>query len=171
MGYFEGLANANFKKDKAGNTVFFPWGALGRGKILPNEQMETKIRGFVGRYYKISLPTIICVSVIVGWAWSFLLIPIFGAWFHFGSKSLTSGCPDSEEKLTLKEGYVNSAASHKKSTLWLLFIASIMFVLGGVFIASTAKSSGEILLGWSSIVFFGACGVAIGFMLKVKHRA
>jgi hypothetical protein len=169
--YFEGLTNGNFKKDKAGNTVFFPWGVFGKGKVLPDEQTETKVRGFVGLYYKISIPIIFGVGAIVGWAWSFLLVPVFGAWFHFGSKSLVSGCVDSKEKFTLKDWYTSSAASQNNSILWLLFIGSVMFVLAGVFIASTARSSDQMLLGWSSIVFFGACGVAIGFMLKVKQHA
>ena len=169
MGYFEGLTNGSFKKNKNGNTVFFPWGILSRGRVLPDESIETKVRGFVMRYYKVTLPTIIFVGAIEGWLWSLLLVPIFGAWFYFGTKSLVSGCPYSEEKLTLKEGYTNSAASHNKFTLWLLFICSILFVLAGILIASTAKSSSQIMLGWSSIIFFGACGVAIGYMLKVKH--
>ena len=108
MGYFEGLTNGSFKKDKAGNTIFFPWGVLSGGKVLADEQTETKVRNFVNRCYKISLPMILGVGLIVGWAWSLLLVPVFGAWFYCGSKSLVSGCPDSEEKLTLKEGYANS---------------------------------------------------------------
>lgn len=170
MGYFEGLTNGSFKKDKDGKTVFYPWGVLGRGRILPDEPTEVRIRAFVSRYYKVYLPMVISVGIIVGWAWSFLLVPILVAWFYFGSKSLVSGCPYSKEKLTLKEGYTNSAASHNKFTLWLLFICAVLFVVVGIFIASTAKSSGQRMLGWLSVVFFGACGVIIGYMLKVKHE-
>lgn len=169
MGYFEGLTSGSFKKNKDGNTVFFPWGVLSKGRILPDEPTETKVRGFLINYYKVTLPTIIGVGVIVGWLWSFLLVPIFSAWFYFGTKSLISGCPYSEEKLTLKEGYTNSATSHNKFTLWLLFFCTLLFVLAGIFIAITAKSSDQMMLGWFSTIFFGACGVAIGYMLKVKH--
>lgn len=42
MGYFEGLTNGNFKKDRDGNTIFFPWGILGKGRVLPDEQTEKK---------------------------------------------------------------------------------------------------------------------------------
>jgi len=171
MGYFEGLTNGSFKKNSDGNTVFFPWGVLGRGRVLPDEPTETKVRAFVDRYYKISLPTIICVGVIAGWGWSFLLVPIFGAWFYLGSKSLVSKYPYSEDKLTLKEGYTSSATGHNKVTLWLLFICSILFVLAGIFIAIAAKSSGQMILGLSSTIFFGASSIAIGYMLKVKHNA
>lgn len=171
MGYFEGLTNASFKKDQAGNTIFFPWGVLGRGRILPDEPTETRVRAFLSRYYKVSLPTIIGVGVIVGWAWSFLLVPIFGAWFYFGSKSLVSDYPYSKDKLTLKEGYTSSAAGHNKVTLWLLFTCSILFVLAGIFIASVATSSSQIAMGLFTAIFFGACSAAIGYMLKVKRNA
>lgn len=169
MGYFEGLASGSFKKNKDGNTVFFPWGMLSKGRVLPDESTETKLRGFLIHYYKVCLPTIIGVGVIIGWLWAFLLAPIFSAWFYFGTKSLTSGCPYSEEKLTFKEGYTNSAASHNKLTLWLLFFCSLLFVLAGIFIAVTAESSDQMMLGWFTAVLFGACGVAFGYMLKVKH--
>ena len=171
MGYFEGLTNGSFKKDKVGNTIFFPWGVLGRGRVLPDEPTETRVRAFVSRYYKVSLPTIIGVGVIAGWAWSFLLVPILGAWFYFGSKSLVSDYPYSEDKLTLKDGYTNSAAGHNKVTLWLLLICSFLFVLAGIFIASVATSSGQITLGLFTAIFFGACSAAIGYMLKVKRNA
>ena len=171
MGYFDGLTNGSFKKDKNGNTVFFPWGVLGKGRVLPDESTETRVRGFVRRYYQVTLPIIIGVGVIFGWAWSFLLVPIFGAWFYFGTQALVSGYPHSEDNLTLKEGYANSAASHNKFTLWFLFICSVLFVLAGILIATTAKSSGEMIMGLLSAAFFGACGAAIGYMLKVRRNA
>ena len=92
MGYFEGLTSGSFKKNKDGNTVFFLWGILSKGRILPDEPTETKIRGFLINYYKITLPTIIGVGAIVGWLWSFLLVPIFSAWLYFGTKPLISNC-------------------------------------------------------------------------------
>ncbi len=170
MGYFDGLTNASFKKNEEGKTIFFPWGVLGKGRILPDEATETKVRAFVSRYYKVSLPTIFGVGVFVGWAWSFLLVPIFGAWYYFGSKSLGSHYPYSEDKLTLKESYTNSATGHNKVTLWLLFTASILFVLAGIFMASIATSPSQIAMGYFTVIFFGACSVAIGYMLKVKHN-
>ena len=171
MGYFKGLTNASFKQDQSGNTIFFPWGIFGRGRILPNESAVIKVRAFVSRYYKVSHPTTIGVGVIIGWTWAFLLAPIFGAWFYFGSKSLVSDYPYSEDKLTLKESYANSAAGHNKVTLWLFFICLVLFAFAGIFIASVAKSSGQVAIGLFTAIFFGACSAAIGYMLKVKRNA
>ena len=171
MGYFDGLTNGSFKKDKNGNTVFFPWGVLGKGRVLPDESTEIQVRGFVRRYHQVTLPLIIGVGVIFGWVWSFLLVPVFGAWFYFWSRRLVSKCSYSEDKLTLKEGYQNSAASHNKFTLWLLFIFSVLFVLVGIFFAIAAKSGYQMILGLLSAAFFGACSVAIGYMLRVRRNA
>ena len=171
MGYFEGLTNGNFKKDRDGNTIFFPWGILGKGRVLPDEQTEKKVRTFVSRYYKVSFPTIIGIGVIVGWGWSFLLFPIFVIWFYFGLKSLISDCPYSDDRLTLKEGFTNSAAGHNKVTLWVLLVFSILFVVAGIFIASIARSSGQITLGLITVIIFGLCSGAMGYMLKTKQRS
>lgn len=171
MGYFEGLTNSVFKKDQSGNTLFFPWGVLGRGRVLPDESAEAKVRAFVSRYYKVSLPTMIGIGVIMGWMWAIALVPFFGAWFYFGSKSLVSDYPYSEDKLTLKEGYSNSAAAHNKVTLWLLFICSVSFTLAGIFFVSVATTPGKLTMRVLATLLFGACSVAIGYMLKVKRNA
>ena len=169
MGYFDGLTSGNFKKDGNGNTVFFPWGILGKGRVLPDESTETRIRGFVRRYHQIALPIIIGVGVLFGWVWLFLLAPFLGAGFYFGTRPLVSGCPQSEDKLTIREAYENSAASHNKFTLWLLFIGSVLFVPVGIFITIVAKSFGQMILGLSTAAFFSAASVAMGYMLKVRR--
>ncbi|PFH11665.1 hypothetical protein BCF11_4120 [Collimonas sp. PA-H2] len=169
MGYFDGLTNASFKKSQDGSTVFYPWGVLGKGRILPDEAAEAKVRGFVKRYYKIMLPTVIIVCVMAGWIWALPLAAIFGAWFYFGSRALVAAYPYSDDKLTLKQGYANSAIGHNQFVLWLLFVFSVLFVVGGIFIAYIAKSPGQMMTAVSAIVFFGACGLAIGYMIKVKR--
>ncbi len=169
MGYFDGLTNGNFKKDRNGNTVFFPWGVLGKGRVLADESTENKVRGFVRLYYQITLPMIIGVGIIAGWTWSFLLLPILGAWFHLKTKNLVAGCPLSEDRLTLKESYSNSAAGHNKLMLWLVFIFSTLFVVAGIWIAANATSSSQMFFGLASAIFFGTCGTAFGYMLKVKR--
>jgi hypothetical protein len=169
MGYFEGLTNASFKKDQTGSTVFYPWGVLGKGRILEDPAVEARLRKFVSRFHKISLPVTIGVGAIVGWSWSLILIPLFSAWFYFGSKALISDSSYSDQKMKLKEGYANSAAGHSKLTLWLLFLCSVVFVMAGVLISIFAKSVNETAMGVSVTIFFGACGIAVGYMLKVKQ--
>lgn len=169
MGYFEGLINASFKEDKNSQIVFYPRGISGKGYTLPNKGIEVRIRAFLSRYYKISLPLIIFTGILVGWIWSFLLIPFLYLWFHFGVKALLVNCMYSDEKLSYKESVTNSALGHNTLTLWLLLICSIIFVVGGIFIADNATSLHRMIVGWISVVFFGLCGVVIGYMIKVKN--
>ena len=169
MGYFDGLTNASFKKSQDGRTLFFQWGVLGKGRILPDEEAEARVRGFVKRYYKIMLPAVIIVCVVAGWRWAMPLAAIFGAWFYFGSRSLVAAYPYSDDKLTLKQGYANSAAGHNLFVLWLLFVVSVVFVAGGIFITHAARTPSQLLVGIFSIAFFGACGLVIGYMIKVKR--
>lgn len=128
MGYFEGLTNASFKKDRSDTTVFYPFGALGRGRVVPDQDTEARIRTFIARFYKTSFLSMFAVGLFVGRVWVMVLLPILCGWFYFGSSSLTRSLPYSEEKLTLKESYTNSAAGHNKSTLVILVIFSILFV-------------------------------------------
>ncbi len=41
MGYFEALTSSSFKTTKGGQKLFFPWGTLGRGYVIPSELCGT----------------------------------------------------------------------------------------------------------------------------------
>ena len=134
MGYFEGLADASFKEDSNGNTVFYPWGVLGKGRILPDETTKTKLRKFIILYYQISLPLIILLVITRVWWLAVLFALASFLWFFFQSKKITKDCEISNEKLTVKESYRNSARSHNKIMLWFLLLISLLFVFSGVYL-------------------------------------
>lgn len=165
MGYFEGLTDATFKQDSNGNTLFYPWGVLGKGRILKDAETRDQLRNFILLYYKVSLPTAIVLAVLRQW-W---LLGIAGvallAWFLLKSRSLLKDCPVSEERLTLKEGYRNSAASHNALTLWLLLVVSLLFSAAGGLLLLAGKT----LVGLLTLTLFGACSAAFIYMLKSKH--
>ena len=168
MGYFDDPTGVLFKRDRNGNSVFFPWGILGSGRLLPDESTELRVRGYVRRWYRISLPMILGVA-IVGGAWSFLLVLPLSAWFYFGLKPLLADCLYSEEKLSLKEANAFVAASHSRLTLWLIFVCFVSCLLGGTLMLTIAKSSREIMMGWLSVVVFSVFCVKTGYIIKLKH--
>ena len=45
--------------------------------------------------------------------------------------------------------------------IMLLLLASILFVLAGIFIIHMHKNVFHLVVGWSSIVFFGCCGIVL----------
>jgi hypothetical protein len=132
MGYFDGLADASFKKDSNGKDVFYAWGVLGKGRVLPDEATKAKLRTFVIRYYQIMLPIAILLGIFRLWLPAILVLTVLTLGFYLYVNHLTKACPICTEKLTLKESYKNSAKSHNTLMLWFLLFASLLFVLGGM---------------------------------------
>jgi hypothetical protein len=55
MGYFDVLASGIIRKDERGSTVFYPWGVLGKGRLLPDEAAEKKVFRFVKFCFLVAL--------------------------------------------------------------------------------------------------------------------
>lgn len=169
QGYFEGLSAASFKTDKNCNTVFYPYGKFGKGRILSDEKKEKEVRKFVKSFLIVFLLACIGIGIAFGPAWSLLLLPIGLPWYYFRVSALVSGCSRSDEKLTYKESVSNSAAKHNRGTLLIGLIASIVFVVMGIIILIQPEASDDSLIGFAVTVFFGACACVFGYMLKVKR--
>ena len=166
MGYFEGLADASFKEDSNGNSVFYPWGVLGKGRVLPDEATKIKLRTFVIRYYQIMLPIGILLGILRLWLPAILILTVLTLGFYLYVNQVTKDCPICTEKLTLKESYKNSAKSHNTLMLWFMLLVSLLFVLGGIWLFF----KGRLFIGLGSVVFFGLCSAAFILMLKIKHK-
>ncbi len=166
MGYFEGLADASFKQDSNGNNVFYPWGVLGKGRVLPDETTKTKLRTFVIRYYQIMLPTAILLGIFRLWLPAIVVLILLTLGFYLYVNQVTKDCPICTEKLTLKESYKNSANSHNTFMLWAMLLVSLLFVLGGIWLFF----KGRLFIGLGSVVFFGLCSAVFILMLKIKHK-
>jgi hypothetical protein len=169
MGYFDALTSSRFKKDQSGRSVFYPWGIFGKGRVLPDEETENRVRGFVRRYYMISLPVIIIAGVTIGFVSAFVLAPILIVWYQFESKALIAGCSVSDDKLTLKESFANQAKVHNKKFLWLCLILSIPFVAVGLLMFIHSASAYDRLMGAFLFLFFGVSAVTFGYMIKVRR--
>ena len=169
MGYFDGMTDACFKTDAQGTTLFYKWGVLGKGYIIPSADKKDEIRKFLKLYYMISLPIIIVLGAFINWLLATILVIPFFIWFQIKISSLTKDLAISNEKLTLKESYTNSAKGHNETTLWLLLIFSILMFLGGLFVLLIAKNLKGQILGIGCIIMFGACSAAFIYMLKMKN--
>lgn len=130
MGYFDSLASSLFKKDESGKSIFYPWGVFGKGRVLPDEETENRVRRLVIRFFMIGIILVLIVGGSVGWVYGFIPVVVFIAWYQFKLMALIAGCSVSHEKLTFREGW---AKRFNKTTLWLMLILfSILFVAGGL---------------------------------------
>lgn len=171
MGYFDGLVESTLKKDKSGNTVFYPWGVLGKGRVIADADREIQLRRFLLRYYKVTLPVSIIFGILRIWPLLPIIVGVFTAWYLIESRRVLAGTPFSEERLTLKEGYRNSAMKHNKFTLWVLFLFCLLFVVAGIAIALKGVGQSPVIFGLGCAIFFGLCSLAIGYMLRAKYVA
>jgi hypothetical protein len=165
--YFEGLIEGSFKTAADGQRLFYPWGILGKGYVLPGARTEQRIRKLLKIYYMVSLPLVLTVSFTVsfyGFYYALALIPVVLLVYGVGVLSLTRRRPASRERLRLTESLANSGRAHSRAILWFLFIVSILFVIGGIGMILDR----QVGMGLLSTLFFGVCGTMIGYMLRMR---
>jgi hypothetical protein len=167
MGYFDGLTASSFKKDDKGNTIFYPWGILGKGYILPEDRKDT-IRLVIKRHMIFIVPFAIVFSIFLKIWILIIALPFYFFGYAIWIRQLTRGLEVTSEKLTLSDTTANSARAHNMATLWLLEICSLLFVLAGLFIFATSPQ--KWITGLSSITFFGISALVFWFMIKKKKE-
>ncbi|MBN1545705.1 MAG: hypothetical protein JW902_03505 [Syntrophaceae bacterium] len=166
MGYFDGLTDASFKTDEKGNTIFYPWGILGRGYILPEDKKDS-FRNGIKRFLQISLPLVILITVLKLWLLLLIVLPVFIIGYTIWIKKITKNLNSSSNKLTLSESTINSARSHNLTTLWFLAIGSLLFVVASIFIIIIAPEKWTI--GLPGVIFFGFGLYVFWKMIKAKR--
>lgn len=171
MGYFEGITANYFKTDEEGRTVFYPYGILGRGFIVPEER-KTDVRRIVTTYTLTSLPIAIAATALLKW-WLVLsaVLPVYLLAFSLHLTKLTSTFEKSSHKLTVPavfESAFSSINSCNLLTLWLIEIGSVLFLLTGIYLIITSPQ--DWYKGALPIAFFGFMVFAGMKMAKARKR-
>jgi len=167
MDYFDGMTDGKFKTDAQGRFLFYPWGVLGTGYVLPDEPKKQQIRKFVKLCCVLFWPLMIGTIIFVGWAFSFVMLFLILLYYGFETSKFLKGVPVTGDRLTLRESYANSAKSHNLGTLWMMTIFSALFLLSSFAILKHNKDAW--LFGLVSVIFFGASTFAHGYMIKAKR--
>ncbi len=168
MGYFDGLTSGNFKTAQDGRKLFFPWGYLGRGYVLASEQDGERMRRQLKTYYVVMLVAIVATSgtraFILSAAVAALAIVFYAIW----AGRQVARLQPAGEAMSFRESSASQARAYGARSLWLLEICSLLFVAAGIFIYVTDPTSRPMAL--LTLVFFGCCAVAIGYMLVIRGR-
>jgi hypothetical protein len=178
MGYFDALTSSAFKTTNDGQRLFFPWGILTQGYVIPTEADFERLRHDYKNIMKFTM-IFSLLFVIVLWnfsSWSFLFkgivtvafllvyIVAYNVWVRFRCHNLSPA----HEKLTYSECAANQARTFSTVQLWLFEVGSLAFVAGGVWILLTDPN--QWLIAVSSIAFFGLCAVVFTRMIVIKRR-
>jgi hypothetical protein len=174
MGYFDGLANSSFKQDAQGRELFFPYGILGKGRVLPDAETTVAIRAKVVNFYKVlmfaGIPLMVVLVNLPGGVVAVAAVGVIaciGSWLYF--RSLTAGLAVSDERLSYAEAQRNSAQGHSYLGLIVLSILSLVFVLAGLFLLAVDDAEVR-LIAIACIVLFGACLCVFLWMIAAKRR-
>jgi hypothetical protein len=169
MGYFDALTSSCFKTAHDGRKLFFPWGVLGRGYVIPSNADYERLRGQLKIYTIVSLLLIIAAAAFRNYLAAFGIAAIL-ILFYFGwARYLMRGLQPSEERMSLNESMATQAVHHGAIGLWVLEIISLLFVAIGLFMFFTDPSGHLLALG--SIIFFGFCAVVLMRMIMLRRRS
>ncbi len=173
MGYFDGLTAASFKKDAEGRELFFLWGKLGKGRIIPSEADGAWIRHYLNIYYICVLVAIVPMLMIsgepfrprwlltIGIFMALALVALTPLWARVRAWSLAG------ERLTYGEAISASAKAHGAVSLSILIALSGVLTIGSLFVLVYTDGT---MVGALGTIFFGACLGLFIWMLGARRR-
>jgi hypothetical protein len=174
MGYFDGLTAASFKRDSRGRDLYFFWGKLGKGRVIPSEADGAAVRRYLKNYF-ICLFVVVVPVVVLGNniafqpAW-FILIGGMMLALLLGLLPLYVKVKDweiADERITFAEAYTASAKAHGRGTMLALTILSVLLVACSLFVLLGTEAK---LIGALGTLLFGASLLASLYMLRASRR-
>jgi len=173
MGYFEAIAASSFTTDREGRHLFFPWGVLGKGYVIPAEDDYLRLRATLIRMYQIVIPATVLPMMLFGrWMpWvafglPLILLVFVSIGYPIWVRRITTGWSQSSERLSMRQSIANGAKYQSRFLLWFLLICSLGFVAGGFL--EIAKLP-HWYVGALTVLFFGFCAAVFSWMLVVRH--
>jgi hypothetical protein len=168
VGYFEGLTSSSFKTTEDGRKLFFPWGPLGRGYVVPSDEEVRRLQGHIKAYHIVTLVVVLGAVAWGGVIGAAVALPILIAPYVVWVRAQCGRLAAASEKLTLAESIASQARAQSVFRLWALGTASLLFVSAGLFIVVVDPANR--LPALASVSFFGLCVLMFGRMLVIKRR-
>jgi Ca2+/Na+ antiporter len=166
-GYFNALTAGYFKTGADGRRFFFPWGAMGRGYLIPTEQryesMHRQLKIYMIATLVLIIPPIAAQFYFTGVIISVALMIFYLGWARF----LKRGLEPSDERMTVG-GNIATQARNNIGMLWTMEIAAVLFVAAGI--AMLVFEPKQWIMSLFSTVFFGFCATVIGRMIMLRRR-
>lgn len=173
MGYFDGLTAASFKKDAEGRDLFFLWGKLGKGRVIPSETEGAWVRRYLKLYYIAVLVAIVPMLMISGEPLQGRWLLTLGIFLLLALASLiplwsrTRAWAMAGERLSYGEVVSASAKAHGIVSLSVLIVLSILMAAGSLLVALYTDGT---VAGTLGVLFFGGCLGVFIWMLRARRR-
>jgi len=141
VGYFDALSEALFKTDENGDTLFYPWGAMGRGVVLDTPERKERIGSFITLYYGAIFLYIAVMqfAIMVMHTDLFKTTLLFcgigalmGVWYLVRLASMTKGLPYSKTRLGIHDAWRKTAVRLPRFMVVGGFAAMVLLSAGSV---------------------------------------
>jgi hypothetical protein len=173
MGYFDGLTAASFKKDAEGRDLFFVWGKLGKGRVIPSEADGAWVRRYLKIYYVCVLVAIVPMLMLSGepfeprWLLTLAVFMLLAVAALIPLWTRTRAWPIAGERLTYGEAISASAKAHGAVSLSIMIALSGLMAIGSLLVLIYTDGTTVGALGF---IFFGACLALFIRMLAMRRR-
>jgi hypothetical protein len=137
MGYIDALTSSCFKTAQDGSKLFFPWGTLGRGYVIPSQPVYERLQRQVSAVMALTLPvsiTVVVLSNLFGLTIVALAIVLCIACAMVWTRYVVRGLQPTTERLSLQESITSQARLHSPALLWSILIVSLVFVGAGIYV-------------------------------------
>ena len=159
-----------FKRGADGRMIYFPWSLFGRGYVLESDEQYARLR-------RRMMLWMVAYGVLATGAWAgygpavgMAAIAFMWTVSAVGLSRFTRRLEPSDERVSILESWRNQAESSRVTTLWILEIVGVLFILATVKILVDARGWGDWLTGVAGILFFGAGTAGNTYMIIVKRR-
>ncbi len=133
MGYFEKIAN-NFFREKDGKTIYYPNGMIGKGRVIPNEEIKTKLVNFHKRILQLSFFIVLPYAYFVGISESVSAIALSPVIFvalliYFWHRNLVSSLEVHNSKLGAKDAVTGNVKALPNWYFWVFGSISLVLTI------------------------------------------
>jgi len=162
MNLFSDATEVAFQTDSRGRTLFFPWGVISKGYVVPDAGTEQRIKTFYKYYYLIGMVAVILCLVLLGWPVAIVLGVVGFAWYAIQVRIYVRRCDPAD--VSVREHMEDIARKYNLPALWGLFAVSVVIVLFG----GAVLLMGELVAGITFMLVFGLFAGLYGTLLRLR---
>lgn len=171
MSFSDGLTRNLFKIDDAGRTLYFPFGGLGRGYVLPDAETARRIRA---RVVRAAVALIVAAFALAGLslgAWEIPALLLLLGLAELYAWSLARPFPPADLRIGLDEKVGLAARRHGPALMWAFFLTGL--ALTALFAAAAFGLVDDMAARFVAAglaLFSGGCAAVFGRMLLIARR-
>ena len=160
------LQAGSFKTDESGETTFFPFGFMGRGYLVGEDQ-ESAIRSAISRYFVLSFVVAIVGANLFGLRALLLIVPLLG-WYWLWSRRVVAGLPVSTVRMTYRGA--GQAQVRFLGRRWLVALFALSIVMTALSIGMITDPTHQ-LAGVLGVALFGLATIRWAMLLRETWRS